>query len=135
MSAIQRYPVVFAVVVLSLLALPASALAALTPAPASYDWGNVNRYGTSPSQTFTRHALSCFVECNIDPVVVDSLKALDPEWPIREADDSPRLRFGQFADLTCRLHSRPRRPHEVNSSSKALASFRSSVSKPSVNQP
>jgi hypothetical protein len=53
MSAIQRYPVVFAIVVLSLLALPASALAALTPAPASYDWGNVNRYGTSPSQTFT----------------------------------------------------------------------------------
>ncbi len=53
MTAIQRYPVVFAVVVLSLLALPASALAALTPAPASYDWGNVNRYGTSPSQTFT----------------------------------------------------------------------------------
>lgn len=53
MSAIQRYPVVFAVVVLSLLAVPASALAALTPAPASYDWGNVNRYGTSPSQTFT----------------------------------------------------------------------------------
>ena len=35
---------------------------------------------------------------DIDTVVVDSLKALDPEWPIREADIarnnhySPRLR-------------------------------------------
>jgi hypothetical protein len=26
---------------------------------------------------------------DIDTVVVDSLKALDPEWPIREADKSP----------------------------------------------
>jgi hypothetical protein len=25
---------------------------------------------------------------DIDTVVVDSLKALDPEWPIREADSS-----------------------------------------------
>ena len=27
---------------------------------------------------------------DIDTVVVDSLKALDPEWPIREADVNPR---------------------------------------------
>ena len=27
---------------------------------------------------------------DIDTVVVDSLKALDPEWPIREADDQAR---------------------------------------------
>ena len=27
---------------------------------------------------------------DIDTVVVDSLKALDPEWPIREADIAPR---------------------------------------------
>jgi hypothetical protein len=27
---------------------------------------------------------------DIDTVVVDSLKALDPEWPIREADVDPR---------------------------------------------
>ena len=53
MSAIRRYPVLFVVVVLSLLGFPASALAALTPDPASYDWGNVNRYGPSPSQMFT----------------------------------------------------------------------------------
>jgi hypothetical protein len=26
---------------------------------------------------------------DIDTVVVDSLKALDPEWPIREADIGP----------------------------------------------
>jgi hypothetical protein len=26
---------------------------------------------------------------DIDTVVVDSLKALDPEWPIREADIPP----------------------------------------------
>jgi hypothetical protein len=26
---------------------------------------------------------------DIDTVVVDSLKALDPEWPIREADMAP----------------------------------------------
>ena len=31
---------------------------------------------------------------DIDTVVVDSLKALDPEWPIREADISePRRHF------------------------------------------
>jgi hypothetical protein len=28
---------------------------------------------------------------DIDTVVVDSLKALDPEWPIREADISDRF--------------------------------------------
>ena len=29
---------------------------------------------------------------DIDTVVVDSLKALDPEWPIREADNGFRAR-------------------------------------------
>ena len=29
---------------------------------------------------------------DIDTVVVDSLKALDPEWPIREADMRRQLR-------------------------------------------
>jgi hypothetical protein len=35
---------------------------------------------------------------DIDTLVVDSLKALDPEWPIREADigpDSEQFRSGQ----------------------------------------
>src|SRR6476660_9155703 len=32
---------------------------------------------------------------DIDTVVVDSLKALDPEWPIREADISQRGRHGR----------------------------------------
>jgi hypothetical protein len=39
---------------------------------------------------------------DIDTVVVDSLKALDPEWPIREADIAgwPRhVRFVPTADL------------------------------------
>jgi hypothetical protein len=31
-------------------------------------------------------ALLCFTVSDIDTVVVDSLKALDPERPIREAD-------------------------------------------------
>jgi hypothetical protein len=33
---------------------------------------------------------------DIDTAVVDSLKALDPEWPIREADI---LRSGEYAGL------------------------------------
>jgi hypothetical protein len=33
----------------------------------------------------------------IDTVVVDSLKALDPEWPIREADIARRGRDGRRA--------------------------------------
>jgi hypothetical protein len=33
---------------------------------------------------------------DIDTVVVDSLKALDPEWPIREADLVLRRRDGRF---------------------------------------
>jgi hypothetical protein len=38
---------------------------------------------------------------DIDTVVVDSLKALDPEWPIREADMSgSRL-------LPCKLMAEP----------------------------
>ncbi len=32
---------------------------------------------------------------DIDTVVVDSLKALDPEWPIREADIAPRGWYGR----------------------------------------
>src|SRR6266513_4388453 len=32
----------------------------------------------------------------IDTVVVDSLKALDPEWPIREADVHPRCCYVAF---------------------------------------
>ena len=32
---------------------------------------------------------------DIDTVVVDSLKALDPEWPIREADIGWRGRHGR----------------------------------------
>ena len=37
---------------------------------------------------------------DIDTVVVNSLKALDPEWPIREADIPPAPRF---------MSTRPRR--------------------------
>src|SRR5262245_9397297 len=33
---------------------------------------------------------------DIDTVVVDSLKALDPEWPIREADIARRHRHVRF---------------------------------------
>src|SRR6266487_5868387 len=33
---------------------------------------------------------------DIDTVVVDSLKALDPEWPIREADVHPRSCYVAF---------------------------------------
>jgi len=39
---------------------------------------------------------------NINTVVADSLKALDPEWPIREADiraASQHVRFGPTADI------------------------------------
>ena len=34
---------------------------------------------------------------DIDTVVVDSLKALDPEWPIREAD----IKAAQRAAIEC----------------------------------
>jgi hypothetical protein len=53
-----------------------------------------------------------------------------PRLPVKNLDSS---RYG--GGITCRLRSRPRRPHEVSASNKVLASFRSSVSKPSVNQP
>jgi hypothetical protein len=33
---------------------------------------------------------------DIDTAVVDSLKALDPEWPIREADISPKKANSRF---------------------------------------
>ena len=33
---------------------------------------------------------------DIDTVVVDSLKALDPEWPIREADMAGRFHTSDF---------------------------------------
>ena len=33
---------------------------------------------------------------DIDTVVVDSLKALDPEWPIREADKQQKYRCVRF---------------------------------------
>ena len=37
---------------------------------------------------------------DIDTVVVDSLKALDPEWPIREADiDQPALACRDFMSI------------------------------------
>jgi hypothetical protein len=35
---------------------------------------------------------------DIDTVVVDSLKALDPEWPIREADIRRPTSFSLLAD-------------------------------------
>ena len=34
---------------------------------------------------------------DIDTVVVDSLKALDPEWPIREADMARHIAAGPVA--------------------------------------
>ena len=36
---------------------------------------------------------------DIDTVVVDSLKALDPEWPIREADVQPEAPFWPICGL------------------------------------
>jgi hypothetical protein len=36
---------------------------------------------------------------DIDTVVVDSLKALDPEWPIREADINRRARDVRFVPI------------------------------------
>jgi hypothetical protein len=35
---------------------------------------------------------------DIDTVVVDSLKALDPEWPIREADMAGRFMSTRLAE-------------------------------------
>ena len=35
---------------------------------------------------------------DIDTVVVDSLKALDPEWPIREADSGDPTSFSLLTD-------------------------------------
>ena len=58
----------------------------------------------------------------------------DPIFVIRLASISERANAARPI-FTCRLRSRARRPHEASASSKALASFRSSVSKPSVNQP
>ena len=45
---------------------------------------------------------------DIDTVVVDSLKALDPEWPIREADIVDALWHFRFVarSLACRWHRR-----------------------------
>jgi hypothetical protein len=37
---------------------------------------------------------------DIDTVVVDSLKALDPEWPIREADVVLNAANGSFVPAT-----------------------------------
>src|SRR5262249_2898823 len=45
---------------------------------------------------------------DIDTVVVDSLKALDPEWPIREADIARRhwhVRLVPKADISARFKS------------------------------
>ncbi len=47
---------------------------------------------------------------DIDTVVVDSLKALDPEWPIREADMVGQVRDVRFrggeADMQVNLLGR-----------------------------
>jgi hypothetical protein len=41
---------------------------------------------------------------DIDTVVVDSLKALDPEWPIREADIGVRLKSAKrWGNRPCSL--------------------------------
>jgi hypothetical protein len=67
-------------------------------------------------------------------MVVDSLKVLDPKRPIREADIARR-------SYCVRLVAKPgsrrviRQAYGASASSSVLASFRSSVSKPSVNQP
>ena len=45
---------------------------------------------------------------DIDTVVVDSLKALDPEWPIREADiDSRHRPLTLCADIVVKVQNRP----------------------------
>ena len=41
---------------------------------------------------------------DIDTVVVDSLKALDPEWPIREADIEQTFRGFAFVPNADELH-------------------------------
>src|SRR5262245_18433231 len=38
---------------------------------------------------------------DIDTVVVDSLKALDPEWPIREADTAGRFKATSYCGSGC----------------------------------
>jgi hypothetical protein len=49
---------------------------------------------------------------DIDTVVVDSLKALDPKWPIREADMRSRDWHVSLVPIATSLRSiqRPRRP-------------------------
>ena len=37
---------------------------------------------------------------DIDTVVVNSLKALDPEWPIREADKTADMSIGPFSAIS-----------------------------------
>jgi hypothetical protein len=47
---------------------------------------------------------------DIDTVVVDSLKALDPEWPIREADVSEQCHHFRLVPVTALGTSAARRP-------------------------
>src|SRR5258708_4866918 len=44
---------------------------------------------------------------DIDTVAVDSLKALDPEWPIREADNRCATKTGQIRKLPTGARRRP----------------------------
>src|SRR6476619_3373436 len=55
---------------------------------------------------------------DIDTVVVDSLKALDPKRPIREADVSDWLAAGGTLDALIDLarHTKPLKPEDLGSS-------------------
>jgi hypothetical protein len=54
---------------------------------------------------------------DIDTVVVDSLKALDPEWPIREADIDRR--DGYVALCQDRTHAVQQNAWSINSSARS----------------
>jgi hypothetical protein len=71
--------------------------------------------------------------------VDDLVSGYDPKWTFGEYDDrsSRRIRYLiPYGSGLC-FTLRPQRPtaHRANSLSRVLASFKSSVSKPSVSQP
>jgi hypothetical protein len=54
--------------------MPASALAALDPSPASFDWGAVDRYGTSPQQVF-QFSNNEGAQVTVSPVAINGTNA------------------------------------------------------------
>ena len=66
---------------------------------------------------------------DIDTAVADSLKVLDPKWPIREADMARTLPEGglQLRDLRTLLFQTPRPPMTRNTSALNPSSLRGPV--------